>query len=44
VNKSAKDFLCSQFQDWYAKELHKQLKDQSTEVIPIDMMMSLMKP
>ena len=44
VNKSAKDFLRSQFQDWYAKELHKQLKDQSTEVIPIDMKMSLVKP
>ena len=39
-----KDFLRSQFQDWYAKKLHKQLQEQSTEVIPIDMKMSLMKP
>ena len=25
VNKAAKDFLRSQFQNWYAKELHSQL-------------------
>ena len=44
VNKFAKDFLRSQFQDWYAKQLHKQLQEQSTEVIAIDMKKSLMKP
>ena len=44
VNKSAKDFLRSQFQSWYAKKLHAQLQEQSTEVIPIDLKLSAMKP
>lgn len=44
VNKSAKDFLRSQFQDWYAKELQSQLHDQSAEAISIDLKMGVVKP
>jgi len=44
VNKPAKDFFRSQFQDWYAKKLYTQLQEQSTEVTPIDLKMSAMKP
>ena len=43
VNKAAKDFLRSQFQNWYAKELHSLLQGQA-EAIPIDLKLSIVKP
>lgn len=43
VNKSAKDFLRSQFQNWYAKQVFCQLQEGS-EVIPIDLKLTTIKP
>ena len=43
VNKAAKNFLCSKFQDWYAKQLCSQLQDES-ETQPVDLKLSTVKP
>jgi len=43
INKPAKDFLCSKFQEWYAKELCSQLQGES-EVHQVDLKLSIMKP
>ena len=43
VNKTAKDFLCSKFQDWYAKQLCSQLQEGS-ETPAVDLRLSTVKP
>ena len=43
INKTAKDCLRLQFQEWYAKEIHLQLH-RTTEVTPIDLKLSVIKP
>ena len=43
INKPAKDFLHSIFQEWYAKELCSQLQGES-EAYPIDLKLIVMKP
>ena len=43
MNKSAKDFLHIQFQDWYAERVFSQLQEGS-EVIPIDLKLTAIKP
>ena len=43
VNKSAKDFLRSKFQSWYAKKICSQFKGDS-EKSPIDTRLSVVKP
>ena len=43
VNKSAKDFLRSQFQDWYAEQVFSQLQEGS-DIIPIDLKLTAIKP
>ena len=42
VNKSAKDFMKSKFQEWYGGIIYKQLEDQIEE--EVDMRLSVMKP
>ena len=42
VNKSAKDFMNSKFQEWYGGIIHKQLEDQIEE--EVDIRLSVMKP
>lgn len=42
-NKSAKDFLCSQLLDWYAKQVFSQLQEGS-EVTLIDLNLTIVKP
>ena len=42
VNKSAKDFMRSKFQEWYGGIIYKQLEDQIEE--EVDMRLSVMKP
>ena len=42
INKSAKDFMKSKFQEWYGGIIHKQLEDQIEE--EVDMRLSVMKP
>ena len=43
VNKAAKDFLHSRFQDWYAKQLCSQLQKES-EMQAVDLKLSTVKP
>ena len=43
VNKAAKEFLRRQFHDWYAKQICKQLKDD-TQVVLVDLKLSTVKP
>lgn len=43
VNKAAKEFMCSQFREWYASEVQKQLDDGAQQISPIDLKMSTMK-
>ena len=43
INKPAKDFLHSKFQEWYAKELCSQLQGES-EAHPLDLKLSVIKP
>lgn len=42
VNKSAKDFMKSKFQEWYSSVIEKQLQDDIEE--EVDMRLSVMKP
>ena len=48
VNKPAKNFLCGQFQDWYATQICQQLKVegevQTQAVQLVDLRLSIMKP
>lgn len=44
VNKSVKDFMRAQFQDWYAAEVFKSYEDSGTEIKPVKFPMSQMKP
>ena len=41
VNKSVKDFMRAQFQDWYAAESY---EDSGTEIKPVKFSMTQMKP
>ena len=43
INKQAKDFLCEQFQSWYAKQIVSQKNNVQT-VQPVDMRISIVKP
>ena len=42
INKPAKDFLCKQFEGWYAKQVCSQLKGGRQE--SVDMKLTTMKP
>ena len=42
VNKAAKDFLCSQFRDWYAHEVCSNLEEKDSSII--DLKLSRIKP
>ena len=42
LNKSAKDFMRSKFQEWYGNIISTQLENDKTE--PVDMRLSIMKP
>ena len=42
VNKSAKDFMKSKFQEWCSNMIEKQLEDEVEE--EVDMRLSIMKP
>ena len=44
VNKSVKDFMRAQFQDWYAAEVFKCYGDSGSEIKPVKFPMSQMKP
>lgn len=43
VNKSVKNFMRAQFQDWYAAEVFKSYEDSGTEIKPVKFPMSQMK-
>ena len=43
VNKSAKVFLRSQFQDWYSEQVTKQLSTGNEELEPVDLPAAKMK-
>ena len=43
INKPAKDFLCKQFQSWYAEQIVSQ-KNNGQTVQPVDMRLSIVKP
>ena len=43
VNRSAKQFLRSKFEDWYAGRIIAQ-KDTGQEIEPVDMRLSIVKP
>ena len=42
VNKAAKDYMRSRFQEWYGSIIHKQLEEQKEEAV--DLRLSIMKP
>jgi len=44
VNKSVKDVLRAQFQDWYAAEVLKTYDPSGTEIKPVKFLMGVMKP
>ena len=44
VNKSVKDFMRAQFQDWYAAEVFKCYEYSGSEIKPVKFPMSQMKP
>ena len=44
VNKPAKEFMRRKFQEWYAMEVQKELDQGATDVTPVDLRMSIMKP
>ena len=49
VNKAAKDFLCKEFQDWYAHQVyiqiqHRRQEDTITPITPVDLWMGIVKP
>ena len=44
VNKPAKEFMRRKFQEWYAIEVQKQLDQGATDITPVDLRMSIMKP
>ena len=43
VNKAAKDFLRSKFQNWYAQQICSQIQGQA-ERRPVDLRLSVVKP
>ena len=43
VNKCVKDYLCKQFQEWYAEEILVQTTSES-EIVPVDLRQSTVKP
>lgn len=43
VNKPAKTFLRQQFHKWYAEQICEQLQEK-TEVVPVDLRLSVVKP
>ena len=44
MNKPAKEFMRRKFQEWYAIEVQKQLDQGATDITPVDLRMSIMKP
>ena len=44
VNKPAKEFMRRKFQEWYTIEVQKQLDQGATDITPVDLRMSIMKP
>ena len=44
VNKAAKEFLRSQFQEWYSEQICQQLQRGETALQPVDLRMSVVKP
>ena len=44
VNKSAKEFLRKKFQLWYSEQVCSQLEEESDEVKPVDLHLSIVKP
>ena len=44
INKAAKEFMRSRFREWYATQVHRQLKEGSKQISPVDLRMSTMKP
>lgn len=43
VNKCAKEFMRSQFRDWYATQVNQQLEEEK-DITPVSLAMSAMKP
>ena len=44
MKKAAKDFLQSQFQEWYSEQICKQLHGNKSATLPVDLWMSIVKP
>ena len=44
VNKAAKEFMRSRFREWYATQVQKQLDEGASQISPVDLRMSIMKP
>lgn len=44
VNKPVKSFLRKQFQEWYAQKICDQLREPPTQVDPVDLRLSIVKP
>ena len=44
VNKPIKSFLHKQFQEWYAQKICQQLHEPPTQVDPVDLRLSIVKP
>ena len=44
VNKPVKSFLRKQFQEWYAQKICDQLREPPTQVDPVDLWLSIVKP
>ena len=44
VNKSAKEFMRGKFREWYATQVQKQLDEGASQISPVDLRMSIMKP
>ena len=44
VNKPVKSFLRKQFQEWYAQKICEQLREPPTQVDPVDLWLSIVKP
>ena len=42
VNKSIKDFMKTQFNNWYSSQVFEQLEDKEQK--PVDLRLSVMKP
>ena len=44
VNKSVKNFMCSRFEEWYAKEVFARYQGSSSGIKPVKFPMAVMKP